>query len=108
MICTCVHCSGMDGRSGMEPRYRTGTPVPHGNSGTVRDGQPMCGAGVRLCPAHLSSAPRPAIHLQDGKGDPSHLLFMVYVHELTTCALTAVGTGKALVSLCMQIFAVSA
>ena len=96
------------------PALRDGAPVPHGNSGTARELRYRPGwaahvrCGVRLCPAHLSSAPRPAIHLQDGKGDPSHLLFMVYVHELTTCALTAVGTGKALVSLCTQIFAVSA
>ena len=43
-----------------------------------------CGSARRTL-----APPRPAIHLQDGKGDPSHLLFMVYVHELTTCALTA-------------------
>ena len=82
-----------DGRA-----LRDGAPVPHGNSGTARElryrpgwaAHLRCG-GVRLS-ARLSilTPPRPAIHLQDGKGDPTHLPFMVYVHELTTCALTAV------------------
>ena len=85
-VCTAPGWTGAPGWSpgtARELRYRTGTPVPSGMGSpcAVRG----CGSARRTL-----APPRPAIHLQDGKGDPSHLLFMVYVHELTTCALTAV------------------
>ena len=81
---------------------RDGAPVPHGNSGTVWSGMGSPCA-VRGCnSARLSTCKTVRVnpHIYSS--------WSMYVHELSTCALTAVDRHKALVSLCTQIFAVFA